>query len=107
MNIYLQLTLLSALVVFVVDLSGFTDAWTGALARWLHRPHIRPVKPFSCSLCMTWWCGLVWAIVAGQFRLPVVAFVALLAYLTPVISMLLYALREALRYLADKLIIEW
>ena len=36
MNIYVKILLTAWLVVFVVDLSGFTQTWKAALGRWLH-----------------------------------------------------------------------
>ena len=77
MNIYLELLLVSAVVVYVVDLSGFTQSWKEGLASLLSGGRTSRLRwsgrPFSCSLCMTWWCCLAWALVRGQFTLPVVA----------------------------------
>lgn len=35
MNVYVEMLLTAAAAVYVVDLSGFTDAWRAALARLL------------------------------------------------------------------------
>lgn len=92
---YIDLALLTFVVVFVVDVSGFTDAWLGALSRWLGRT-VREFKPFSCSLCMTWWTGIVYAVVAGQFRIGILAYVALMAFLSFPLSEFLIFTRETL-----------
>ena len=77
MNIYLELLLVSAVVVYVVDLSGFTQSWREGLASLLSGGRSNRLRwsgrPFSCSLCMTWWCCLAWAIIRGELSLPVVA----------------------------------
>ena len=95
MKPYLDILLLSLVVIFIVDLSGFTEAWLAALSKWLGRT-VRSVKPFSCSLCMTWWCGIVYLIVTGRFCLPLIAYVAGLAFLSGTISDLFIFIRETI-----------
>lgn len=70
--------LLSTIVVFVTDISGIADTLKEALGRWLN-VKIERLKPFDCSLCMVWWCGLAYLFAVGRFALGPVAFVALLA----------------------------
>lgn len=107
MSIYIQLLLVASIVVFVVDLSGFTDSWRGALQRWLKVKALGPVKPFDCSLCMTWWTTLAYALITGNFSLPVVAYCAALAALSNTFSLLmgfiLNALNSAINYVTDKI----
>lgn len=94
-----EILLIAAIVVFVVDLSGFTDSWRRPLSDWLHRKTGYTIKyfpPFDCSLCLTFWVGLVWLAVHGSFTLPNVAFVCLAAYLTIPIGTTLTALRDLL-----------
>lgn len=95
MNPWTDLLFLSLIVVYIVDLSGWTDTWLGWLSRWLGHP-VRELKPFSCSLCMTWWSGIVYLLVTGRFCLPLLAYVALLAFLSLPISELLIFIRETI-----------
>ena len=53
MNPWTDLLLLSLVVVWIVDVSGWTDTWLGWLSRWLGHT-VREVKPFSCSSCLSW-----------------------------------------------------
>lgn len=107
MSIYIELLLVAAIVVFVVDLSGFTDTWRGALQRWLRVKALGPVKPFDCSLCMTWWTCLAYALATGHFTLPVVAYSAALAFSSVTISDLLIFINETINalinYVSDKI----
>lgn len=73
-DIYFELLLLCWVVVFVVDLSGITDSVAG----WLRRPALR--KPWSCSLCMTWWTCLAWSLATARFSIPVLAYIAALSW---------------------------
>ena len=103
MNIYAQLPIVALIVVYVVDVSGFTDSWRAALARALRvEPQaLRPLKPFDCGLCMTWWACLIYPIFVGGFNLLTVAEAALLSNLSIPIGQLLVFLREALAKLID------
>lgn len=97
-TIYGDITLVSVLAVYIVDLSGFTDSWRAALARWLGRPcsALRPLPPFDCGQCMSWWSSLVYALCVGELSLYTVSWSTLLAFLSPFTGQLLLLVREAL-----------
>ena len=105
MSIFTDLLLVAAVTIYIVDLSGFTDAWRSALARRMHIPesNLRPLKPFDCSLCMTWWVCLIYALIVGQLSLPVIAYSALLSFLSVPIGQALLFIREWALWLIDKL----
>ena len=105
MNIYTDLLLVASITIYIVDLSGFTDAWRSALARMMHIPesNLRPLKPFDCSLCMTWWVCLIYALIEGQLSLPVIAYSALLSFLSVPIGQAILFIREWASWLIDKL----
>ena len=103
MSIYLQQFIIAAVVVYIVDLSGFTDSWRALLARLLHIDRLRPLPPFDCSTCAVWWSCIIAAAVAGQFTILPVAFAALLSYLSTTISGLLLFIREWLLWLLNKM----
>lgn len=97
-NIYLQLLLVAAVVVYIVDLSGFTDTLLGwaskFTARWGYPP-VRSLRPFTCSLCMVWWCGLTWAWLQDALTLPVVAYCAALSAYSITLTQSFIFIREA------------
>lgn len=103
MKTILDLILVALIVIYIVDLSGFTETWLSFLSHYTGRT-IREFKPFSCSLCMVWWCGLGYALIVGRFTLPVVAFVALLSFLSVPLGQLLVLVREFLNTIVNKLI---
>lgn len=76
---------LAAILVFVIDISGVIDAIKRGLCRWLHLSAIRSLKPFDCSLCATWWAGLLLLILSHAFTLSGVLLVAVAAYSTTLI----------------------
>lgn len=97
MSIYISLLLLACVVVYVVDLSGFTQTWLGWLSRFTTRhgyPPVKELRPFSCSLCMTWWICLLYAYLRNSFTLPVVAYIAGLSFLSITLRELFIFIRE-------------
>ena len=105
MSIYLQLFLVASITIYIVDVSGFTQSWRSALARRMHinETNLRPLKPFDCSLCMTWWVCLIYALIEGQLSLPVIAYSALLSFLSVPIGQAMIFIREWLSWITDKL----
>lgn len=99
MSIYLQLLLVAAVVVYIVDLSGWTQTWLGWLSRFTTRhgyPAVKELRPFSCSLCMTWWICLLYAYLRNSFTLPVVAYIAGLSFLSITLRELFIFISETL-----------
>lgn len=52
-------------VCFIVDYSGFVPALKPKINKILHREEGVILKPFDCSLCMTFWSCLVYWLIAG------------------------------------------
>lgn len=95
--ILINLLLIQTILVFIVDLSGFIqDGIEPMLARWFKRPQVKLKKPWACSLCLTTWIGLIYIFIQGCFTIPMIAYVLLLAYLTPVTYIILIDVKEAL-----------
>ena len=101
-----NLLILQAIVVFVIDLSGaISDMVEPLLGRIFHQPKVTLKKPFSCSLCTTFWLGLLYIAIYGHFTLPYIAYVCLLAWLTPVTKDIIIILKEYLLKALDQIAI--
>lgn len=96
-----NLLLITLIIVFIIDLSGIIDSIETVLSKFLNGK-ARVPKPFSCSLCMTWWVGLIYLLCIHQFTLIWISIVALFAFLTPVFSAILVWIRETLIWVVDK-----
>lgn len=105
-SIYTDLLLMSLTVSYVVDVSGFTQSWRSALARWLGRnvSALRPLPPFDCGKCMTFWSCLILTLIEGAFSLPVLAYICLLSCLSVTAGQVFIFIREGLSRLLDMLI---
>ena len=106
MKAYIDLLLVAAITIYIVDLSGFTESWRGILARWLHisESALRPLPPFDCGKCATWWVCIIYSTCTGTFSLPILAYIALLSFLSVPIGQLFIFLREGLNALIGKMI---
>ena len=95
MEICLNLLLIQLIIVFIIDISGFVDDGIQPFFR-KHFHGTLKTKPFLCSLCLTTWIGLFYILIQGCFTIPMIAYVFLLAYLTPISYNLLITIKEAL-----------
>lgn len=98
MSIYIQLLLVAFIVIFIVDLSGFTDTLLDIVSK-VKGHRVESLRPFTCSLCMTWWCCLIWSLCSGHFTLSVIAFSAALATLSFPLTQVFIFIREGLNRL--------
>lgn len=106
---YLDILLIGCIMVFALDISGFYQEITSIISGWLTNGHIRKpinIKPFCCSLCMTFWFSLVYIVALHQFSIPMLAYCCLIAYLTPVINDILRLVVEILKWIIIKLNID-
>lgn len=108
MKTMIDLLLIAAIWVFILDISGAWEELTSRISRWLTSGKINKpfrLKPLSCSLCMTFWSGLLYIALKECFTIPMAAYVCLLAFLTPRIKDMLLVL-DALLAKAARWIIE-
>ena len=103
MNIYIHLLLVAAVTIYIVDVSGFTESWRSLVATKLHIPRMKPLPPFDCGKCMTWWVCLIYSICVGRISVMTIAFSALLSHLSVPIGSLMIFIREWITWVIDKL----
>ena len=99
-NTILDLLLIQFIIVGIIDVSGFVQELEGFLSKWLHI-RARIPKPFSCSLCTTWWTGLIYLIITGNLTLPLVAFTLFISLLTTVTKDIIYLIQDLLIKIID------
>lgn len=101
----IDILLLALVTIYVVDLSGFTDSWRSGVARLLgiKVESLKQLKPFDCGQCMTWWVCNIYAVFLHNWTLMVVAYIALLSFLSYPIGQLMIFIREAILSLINKM----
>lgn len=92
--ILIDLLLITTILVFIIDLSGFTQSIQTILKKWLKTNKDIVIKPFMCSLCMTFWIGIIYALIMHSLSIPILAFITLLAFMTPVIKDMLKLIQD-------------
>ena len=80
-TLFKNLTLLTAIIVFIVDLSGWSEWLLDMVSHITHRRAVS-FKPFTCSLCASWWAGIIYLVATHNFTIPALAVVAALSFLT-------------------------
>ena len=104
--VFIEMTLIALATVFVIDISGFTEAWTSSVSRILtHGKKDEPFefKPFTCSLCSSLWLNLIWILATGQVTFYTVAFCFLMAYMAPTFHDVLINIQDFMSFLNAKI----
>lgn len=103
MNTLLNLFLMTIVICFVVDCSGIMTDIRKFVANIIYKntkmkvdPNELKMKPIGCSLCMTWWAGIIYLLCIGDFTLVNLTFVAFLSLVSSNISGLLLTLKDYL-----------
>ena len=99
MRIYFDILLIGCIYVFGLDVCRFWEVLSSKI-KWLLTKGAAstpfPLKPFSCSLCMTFWTGIAYLAITDSLTLPLTAYVCLVAMLTPRIADLLHVVDNLL-----------
>lgn len=98
MSIYLELPAVAVVVVYIVGVSGFTHSWRSFLSRLvgIRESELRPLRPFDCPACMTWWVCLAYGWIMDGLDLWIVLESAVLSLCSIPIQDFLLLVREGL-----------
>ena len=69
----INLLLINLIISYIIDISGVMDSIKSFLKRILTKGKMSDpnysIKPFDCSLCMTFWVSLLYVYLIGQFSI--------------------------------------
>lgn len=104
MNTIINIILITFIVTFIVDISGFIDSvkyfiWKRYIK--IGDYHNITFKPFTCSLCMSFWSGLIYLLLTNHFTIPFVAFVTLCSMLSSNFSDLQQYIKDLVTYIIN------
>lgn len=104
----LELLLLTVIVCFVVDISGFIDTIKSLIWKWVFngKREYREfrLKPLDCSLCMSFWIGIIW-ISIFEFTLFNLLFVTVFAALAEDITGFIKIIKYLLNKVRDAIVL--
>lgn len=92
--------------VIVIDQVRFTDEITTIISRLLTSGRIvRPfqLKPFTCSLCMSFWTNLIYIYCTDELSVFMLLYILALSWLTPVINTVLTFVRMGMLKIFEKI----
>ena len=92
--IYLHLFLISCVVVYIVDISGFTESWRGLISEKMKVKNLRPLPPFDCGQCMVWWVTLAFVCLKRELSVYTIAACGGYSFLSNTIYQLMLFIRE-------------
>lgn len=105
MDASLVLLLITMMTVIVVDLTDFITAIKKAVWRWVFKDKRQysdfPLKPLDCSLCLSFWLGLLYLVIWGKWSLGLMALQLFLSFLTPVFKDALMLVKAMLQRMID------
>lgn len=109
---YIDILLISIIVVIITDLSGFPQSIYSMISKYLTNGKINTqegqIKILTCSLCQTWWIGLIYYLCIGSVSILSISYLLLISYMTDVIKDLLIFIKDLLKktihYLYEKTI---
>ena len=84
--------LITIFFVIVIDQLHFVDDITSVISGWMTNGKIKKpiqLKPFTCSTCMSWWTNLIYIIITNQFSIPMILYIVVLSWGTPIINSIL------------------
>lgn len=103
----LNLIIISLVNVLIIDISGFVQSVKSLISKLLTNKQIDTtnfsLKPFDCSFCMTFWTGLLYTLVIGQFTLVNLLIILLLAFMTEPVYRILLLIKDMILKIIDKI----
>ena len=95
----LVLLLITIGVTIVIDMTDFVTSVKMAIWRWVFKANPREyrdfrMKPFDCSLCSSFWLGLLYLIIWGKWTLGLMVFQLFLSIMTPHIKDILILIKD-------------
>ena len=82
-NTILSLLFITVICVFIIDISGAVDSLKSGL-KWIFtkgkmKGSDYRLKPIDCSLCASFWIGIIYLLIIGKFTLFYLTMVCLFA----------------------------
>lgn len=104
----IDLLMIAIIVCFIVDISGIIDSVKRMIWKWIFNDKIVysdfRLKPFDCSLCLTFWCGLIYLFVVGSFSIFGMMVVCIIAALSENITNFIAITKMCVSFITDRII---
>ena len=97
----INLFILTCIIVFIIDLSGFVDE----MVKRVYYKYIKvgdyhtlipKLKPLSCATCLNFWVGTIYILATGTFTIPLFAYVCMLSFFSITIGDILVMIKDVI-----------
>lgn len=103
----IEMLMITIMIVFIIDLSGFVLEVKRAFWKLLFGKKSKFVdfsfKPFTCSLCMTWWTLLIYLFITKQNSIYAFFIASVLSYYTTLIGFVMIFIQDATGSVMNKI----
>ena len=83
--------------VIILDQLHFFEDLTSTIKSILTKGKFRNpinIKPFNCSVCMSFWTNLIYILIVGKFSIFMIVYILLLSWTTPMINSIFTLLKN-------------
>lgn len=102
------LILINLSIVFLIDQSGFIQEFKSWLKKLLTNGKMKDsnysIKPFDCSLCMTFWVSIIYLLIINGLTIESFALVCVSAWLTTFTNDIYIVVKETWTKLINKIL---
>lgn len=106
----IELIMIAFIICFITDISGVTDTYRLVLYKLITGSYkgfnpdkVNLPKIMYCSLCQTWWAGLIYLTITSNISIYGIFIVALLSMLTESITHILELIKHIILSTTSKL----
>ena len=103
----LNLFLISVIWVLILDIAGFSEEIRKIAGKILGiSPSLAQnlsLKPLTCSLCMTWWTGLIYLIITRNFTFIYLTLTLLFACFTTITKDLIFLVQDLITHIFSQI----
>jgi len=104
----ITLILINLSIVFLIDQSGFINEFKSWLKKLLTNGKMKDsnysIKPFDCSLCMTFWVSLIYLLIINGLTIESFTLVCVSAWLTTFTNDIYIVVKEMWTKLINKIL---
>lgn len=103
----LKYWIISFIVAYCWDVSGGWREMTKAICGWLTKGKIHnpiEIKPFGCSVCMTFWLCLLYTLVTWRITLVNIALCCLASWAVDINAAVMLSVKELFLSVINKLL---
>lgn len=98
--------MINIIIVYIYQISGFIDEMKRLIWKlmWKNIPYRDfEFKPFTCSICTTFWISILYVLITNNFSLFYIFICIMSSYLTPITYNVMIGIKEFLVRITNKI----